>query len=129
MKSMKTIGLIGASALALTAVSAAPSLAQPWRAPAYDHGYDRSYDRRIDSSYVDSLDWRITNAARQGMISWQDARAMRADLRQVQPIAYRVQTGRASNWEYRRLMRVVNRIEAATRTYAVNAPPRWGYRR
>jgi hypothetical protein len=129
MKTLKTIALISASALAFTAVSAAPTLAQPWRAPSYDRGYDRSYDRHIDTAYVDSLNWKITNAARTGVISWQDARAMRADLRQVQPIAYRVQTGQASDWEYRRLMRVVNRIEGATRTYAANMPPRWGYRR
>jgi hypothetical protein len=121
MKTLKTFGLITASALALTA-TAAPSLAQPWRAPP------PAYARHLNTSYVDSLDWRITNAARQGMISWGQANALRAQLREVQPIAYRVETGRASRWEYRRLSRVVDRIEFATRGYAMNDRYRPGWR-
>jgi hypothetical protein len=125
MKTLKTFGLITASALAVAA-TAAPSLAQPWRG-----GYDRpapAYNRHLNTSYVDSLDWRITNAARRNMISWREANALRAQLREVQPIAYRVQTGRASRWEYQRLSRVVDRIESATRGYAMNDRHRPGWR-
>jgi hypothetical protein len=131
MTRLKTLGIIGASALALTTVAATPVLAQPWGYAhrGNDRSYDRSYDRRLNSSYVDSLSWRIDDAARRGMISWGQARSLHAQLRQVQPIAYRVQTGRASNWEYRRLSNVVNRIEAATRSYAMNRPVYGGWRR
>jgi hypothetical protein len=118
MTTLKTFGLITASALALTA-TAAPSLAQPWRAPPAAHA------RHLTTSYVDSLDWRITNAAQHRMITWRQANALRAQLREVQPIAYRVQTGRASRWEYQRLSRVVDRIETATRGYAMNDRGRW----
>jgi hypothetical protein len=121
MKTLKTFGLITASALALSA-TAAPGVAQPWRAPHV------AYDRHLTTSYVDSLDWRITNAAQQRRISWGQANALRAQLREVQPIAYRVQTGRASSWEYRRLSRVVDRIESATRGYAMNDRYRPGWR-
>jgi hypothetical protein len=62
------------------------------------------------------------------MISWGQANALRAQLREVQPIAYRVETGRASRWEYRRLSRVVDRIEFATRGYAMNDRYRPGWR-
>jgi hypothetical protein len=131
MTTLKTIGIIGASMLALSTVTATPVLAQPWGYAHRDHDrtYVRNYDRRLNSSYVDSLSWRIDDAARRGMISWRQARSLHAQLRQVQPIAYRVQTGRASTWEYRRLSNVVNRIEAATRTYAMNRPVYGGWRR
>lgn len=125
MKTLKTLGAIGASALALSAVSTIPAAAQPWRAPAM------TYEHPITASYVQNLDWRITQAARQGAISWGQARALRAQLREVQPIAWRVQRGQATDWEYRRLMRVVNRVERVTQSYAMNAAPpyAWGYRR
>src|SRR4051812_29846230 len=121
MKTLKTFGLITASALALAA-TAAPGVAQPWRAPHV------AYDRHLNTSYVDSLDWRITNAAQQRRISWREANALRARVREGQRIAYRVETGRASRWEYQRLSRVVDRIESATRGYAMNDRYRPGWR-
>ena len=114
MLTLRKIALIGASALAMSSVSAV-SQAQPWgyARPAYDVG-------RLNSSYVDSLDWKITNAAQRGVISWPEARDLRNQLRSVQNYAYRVQTRQASEWEYRRLNNVVTRIEAATTRYAAN---------
>lgn len=129
MNMLKTLGIAAASTLALSTAIATPVLAQPWGYAHRDH--DRTYDRQLNSAYVDSLAWRIDDAARRGMISWGEARSLRAELRQVQPIAYRVQTGQASRWEYRRLANVVNRIETATRSYANNRYPpyAYGYRR
>jgi hypothetical protein len=116
MLRMKTIALIGASALAVSAVSTAAVQAQPWN----HHGYAAYNTGRLTTSYVDSLDWKITNAAQRGMISWGEARELRSELRTVQPLAYRVQTGQARPWEVRRLETTVNRIEAATTRYAYN---------
>ncbi|MGZ6016670.1 MAG: hypothetical protein ACXWKM_13085 [Phenylobacterium sp.] len=116
MRKFKFIALIGASALAVSAASTMSAQAQPWgygyRAPAYDS--------RLTTSYVDSLDWKITTAAQRGVISWGEARELRGELRSVQPLAYRVQTGRANGWEVRRLENTVNRIESATSRYAYN---------
>jgi hypothetical protein len=125
MSKFKTFVVIGASALSLCAASAVSAQAQPWNNYSPAH---RDYEsRQLNTAYVDSLDWRITNAARQGRISWGEARALRAQFRQVQPIAWRVETGQASRWEYQRLARVVARIEAATGGYAANRGPRYGY--
>jgi hypothetical protein len=108
------MALIGASALAVSAASTKSVQAQPW-------GYHRpAYDNRLTTSYVDSLDWKITNAAQRGVISWDEARDLRGELRSVQPLAYRVQTGQASGWEVRRLESTVNRIDSATNRYAYN---------
>ena len=127
MKKMNIMAAVGASALMLAGIAAAPTAAQAQR--YYDRGYDRG--RQLDTSYVDSLDWRINNAARMGAISWRTANRLRADLPRVQPIAWRVETGRASRGEYMRLARTVNRIEAATNTYAATRYPpyAYGYRR
>ncbi|HEY8573781.1 hypothetical protein [Phenylobacterium sp.] len=63
-----------------------------------------------------------------GEISWNQAANLRAQLRTVQPIAYRVQTGVASHGEYRRLARVVDRIERMTATsYASRRAPPYAY--
>jgi hypothetical protein len=127
MRKFKMIALIGASALAFSAASTMTAQAQPY-------GYHGpAYDSRLNTSYVDSLDWKITNAARQGVISWNEARDLRGELRSVQPLAYRVQTGQARGWEVQRLRNVVNRIDAATTRYASNDrryyDRGWNYRR
>lgn len=123
--------LLSLAAVAALGAVAAPAAAQPWG--GYDHRYEnRSYDRRyddrgydhryddrgyvrLDTAYVDSLDWKITNAARYGHISWGEARELKGELRDVQPLAWRVQTGQARGWEVDRLQRAVSHIE-----YAVN---------
>jgi hypothetical protein len=114
MITLKKIALIGASALAVSAASTVAVQAQPY-------GYHGpAYDNRLNTSYVDGLDWKITNAAQRGIISWGEARELRGELRSVQPLAYRVQTGQARGWEIQRLTNVVNRIDSATNRYASN---------
>lgn len=115
---MKSI-LISIAAAAALGCAAAPAAAQGWS----HYGHERS---QLTTAYVDSLDWKITNAAQQGRISWGEARDLRAQFRQVQTSAWRVQTGQASRGEALRLQAVVDRIEDAVngpRTYA------YGYRR
>jgi hypothetical protein len=77
MLNLKKIALIGASALAVSAASTMTVQAQPW-------GYHGpAYDSRLTTSYVDGLDWKITNAAQRGVISWGEARDLRGELRSV----------------------------------------------
>jgi hypothetical protein len=117
MLKLKKIALIGASALALSAVTAVSTQAQPWRGHAPVYGSDSG---RLTTSYVDGLDFKITNAARYRVISWDEARDLRNQLHSVQTLAWKVQTGQANNWEYRRLDNTVSRIEAAINRYAAN---------
>jgi hypothetical protein len=114
---MKTLLLSLAAVAALGAV-AAPAAAQPWG--GYDHRYEDRGDGRLNTAYVDSLEWKITAAARDGRISWGEARELKGELREAQPLAWRVQTGQARGWEVERLERAVNHIE-----YAVNRAPRY----
>jgi opacity protein-like surface antigen len=117
---MKTL-LLSLAAVAALGAAVAPAAAQPYGDDGrYDHRYEGRGYGRLDTSYVDSLEWKITNAARQGVISWGEARSLKGDLRAVQPLAWRVQTGSARPWEVDRLQRTVSRIE-----YAVNRPPRY----
>jgi len=113
MTKFKTIAAIAASAIAIGGTAVSTASAQPWR-------YEHSADNRLTTSYVDGLQWKINNAARQGMISWDEARDLRAQLRSVQPIAWRVQNGQARPWEVNRLEAVVNRIDSLTQGYAYN---------
>lgn len=114
MRKTKFMTAIAASALMLTGAMATAAAAQPWRdrGPVYDN-----HRGDLTSSYVDGLEWRLSNAAREGRIPWGQARELQRELRMVQPLAWRVETGRASQWEHRRLSNVVNRIEAATNNY------------
>lgn len=123
------IFLLSLAAAAAVTGAALPASAQPWRdgghAERYDDrrgpGYDdqRGYGRRggyndhLNSGYVDGLFWKLDNAAREGRLSWGQANRLKADLRQVQELAYPVETGQASNWERRRLEQVVARIDQA----------------
>lgn len=123
MTKLKTIAAIAASTLALGSAGLATTAgAQPWHHD-YDRDYDRDYgynDSRLTTSYVDGLEWKIDNAARNGVISWGQARELRGELRSVQPLAWRVQTGQARPWEVNRLQNVVNRIDGMTQGYAYN---------
>lgn len=89
-----------------------------------------SAGRNLTSSYVDSLEWRINNAAQEGRLPRYEARRLISELRQIQgPAIYRVENGRASAWEIRRVSNVVERIEAATQGYASNRrDDRYSYR-
>ena len=124
MRKKNFMAAVAATALTMTGVAASTAAAQPLRddAPRYE------YSSRLTTSYVDSLDWQITEAARNRVIPWGEARELRSQLRQVQPLAWRVEQGRASQWEHRRLSNVVSRIERATQGYAHNGRyPRYGY--
>ncbi|HEY8573783.1 hypothetical protein [Phenylobacterium sp.] len=121
---MKKI-LIALAATTALAAAAAPAAAQDWRRDndrqwdqRYEQRYDRRGDHRLTSAYVDSLEWKIHNAAQERRISRQEARQLMAEFRQVQTLAHRVETGRASGWERQRLTRVVDRIEQAVNTRA-----------
>lgn len=124
MTKTKIIATIGATAMLMTGAIATTASAQSWR----DHSPRYETSGRLTTSYVDSLEWRINEAARNRAIPRGEARQLLGELRQVQPLAYRVQTGQASQWEYRRLSNVVSRIERATEGYASNGRyPRYGY--
>jgi hypothetical protein len=84
-----------------------------------DHRYEQRYDRRdgrrdgqLTTAYVDRLNWRIQEAAREGRIGWNQARDMQRDLARVHQIAYRYETGQARDWEVDQLQRTVSRIDA-----------------
>jgi hypothetical protein len=117
---MKKI-LLSLAATAALAAAAAPAAAQPWRGHDDVHG-------QMTTSYVDGLQWKIDNAVRERRISWNEARELKAELRQAQPIAWRVQTGQAGYRERQRLDRIVSRIESAVNRYAMNERGR-GWRR
>lgn len=126
MTKLKTFAAIAASTMALTGVTVTAAQAQPWNHDRYydNQRYDNqryeNHDSRLTTSYVDGLDWKINNAARQGQISWRDARGLRGELQQMKPIAWRVQTGQARPWEVNRLEQFVNRVDALTSGYAYN---------
>ena len=128
MTKLKMFAAAGAATLLVAGAMATPAAAQPYR----DHSYaGRHESGRLTSSYVDSLEWRINNAAAERRISYGQSRQLLRDLRTVQgPLVYRVETGRASNGEIRRASAVVSRIEAATQSYAGNRRnDRYGYNR
>ena len=134
MTKLKLMAAIGATALMFGGTVATTASAQPGRYydRNYDRGYDRDYDRghhrggNLTTSYVDSLEWRINNSP----IPGGQRRALLMELRQIQPLAWRVQTGQASRWEYNRLAQGVNRIERATQYASYdNRRERYGYNR
>jgi hypothetical protein len=132
---MKKI-LLSLAALGAVAAAAAPAAAQPWRDhQEYRAGYSAPY--RLTTPYVDGLDWKITNAAREGRLSWGEARELRAEVRSVHDVAWRVQTGEAGPRETERLDRVVSRVEMAVnggghdryRRYGDDRYERYGWNR
>jgi hypothetical protein len=130
MPKLKNIAAATIVSVVLAGAIGAPAVAQPYG--GFRHGYDngpRQYQdagsanmgRNLTSSYVDSLEWRINNAAQQGRISRFEARRLLSDLRQIQgPAIYRVENGRASGWEIRRVSNIVSRVEAETEGYGSN---------
>lgn len=125
MTKLKTIAAIAASAIAIGGTVVSTANAQPWDHDRYYGGRDHYSDNRLTTSYVDGLQWKINNAARNGVISWDQARDLRMQLRSVQPIAWRAQNGQARPWEVNRLEAVVNRIDSLTSGYAYNNRPYW----
>lgn len=105
--------LLSVAAAAALATAAAPAAAQSW-----DRDHGRSYaGARHTTGAVDGLEWKIRNAANEGRITRGEARELMGELRAVQPLAWRVETGQASRWERQRLNQAVNRIERAVNTY------------
>jgi hypothetical protein len=101
MSNLKKMLAIGATALALSADAAVSAQAQD-----------------LNPRYVDSLNWRISNAAQQGRISWGEARELRGELHSVQPLAWRARSGQIDPRDYHRLAWTVHHIEARTSGYA-----------
>lgn len=127
MKTLKTLALIGASALAVSAVSTAAAQAQPYgygdgRYYQQDYrGYDRPVrDGRLTPAYLDRLDARVDAAARQHLMSWSQASDLARSLHVAKPWAEHAQSGYANRWEIQRLRATINRVEAATNRYAYN---------
>jgi len=112
MNSLKNIIIASATALTMTGMAAGMAQAQPGR--YYDRGHDQRVDR-LSTSYVDSLDWKIQNAAQHGRISWREAQDLKGDLNRVKPLAWRYQTGQARPGEINRLERTVDRITQEVR--------------
>jgi hypothetical protein len=135
MKTLKTMALIGASALAVSAVSTAAVQAQPYgyghqyEAQSYGYGHQDRADFRLSTANIDRLNERIVAAARFGRISWGQARELRQELDAVRPLAWRAQTGRANGWEIRRLTTTVERVESVTTRYASNDRDRYRHDR
>lgn len=108
MTKLNMFAAIAASTMAVSGVAMTTAHAQPYG------------DNRLNTSYVDGEAWKIDNAARQGVISWGQARDLHRELQSVQPLAWRAQTGQARPYEIRRLEMVVNRIDSMTQRYAYN---------
>jgi hypothetical protein len=125
MSKFKFMAAVGATALMLSGTVASTAVAQPW---GYSHrGYENSAGG-LNTSYVDGLEWKINNAFREGRISNGERRELLSTLREIQPLAYRNQTGQARAWEVRRLENGVSRIESAVNRYA-GGYGRYGNRR
>ena len=110
---MKKI-LLSLAAVGAIAAAAAPAAAQSWDGHDAGYrggGYESDRGGQAQTPYLDRLNWKILRAAREGRISPDDARELRREVREVQPLAWRVQTGRADRWEVARLERRVGRIE------------------
>lgn len=129
MTKLKIMAAIGAAALMTTSFVATSATAQPWRDNDrgynnYNRGYSEYAPGDLSTSHVDALEWRINNAP----LPPGERRALMREWRQIQPLAWRVQTGQASRWEYDRLARGVARIEQATRYAGVDRRDRrYGY--
>ena len=62
----------------------------------------------------------MSEAARNGLIGRNEARRLKDDLRQVKPLAWKVQNGRANGWERQRFDSTVSRVELAVNRAARN---------
>ena len=121
MHSLKKIIIASTAALAMTGAAAGVAQAQPGR--DYDRGYDHRFEERgpdhrgdrLSTGYVDSLNWKIQAAAREGRISWREAHRLQDDLNQVKPLAWRYQNAQARRWEIDRLEQTVDRISQEVR--------------
>jgi hypothetical protein len=116
---LKNMVVATTAAAVMSGAMASVAQAQPGRyyGGGYEYRYGHGYGGvdRLKTSYVDSLNWQIWNAARGGRISWREARALENELNQVKPLAWRYETGQARPWEIDRLQRTVDRIDSEVR--------------
>jgi hypothetical protein len=121
MNSLKKIIIASSAALTMTGVAASIANAQPYRYYGdrsysdryYGAGIEERRERRTDrltTAFVDSLNWRVQNAAREGRINWREAQRLQNDLNSVKPLAWRYQNGQARQWEVDRLQQTVDRV-------------------
>jgi hypothetical protein len=122
---MKKI-LLSLAAAAALAAAVTPAAAQPWRGhdsndrgPAY-----RSEDRSLS---IPAQEWRIRNAVQQGRISRGEARQLLEELNQLRPAAWRLEHGRANNWDYQQLARGMGHVQAGLGVYASRHEDQYGY--
>jgi hypothetical protein len=80
---------------------------------------------RLTTAYVDSLEWKIDNAAQAGALSHGQANRLRSELHEAQPLAWRVETGQARGYERHRLQGLVSDIEGAVSRVARYDAPRY----
>jgi len=128
MKTLKTLALIGASALAVSALSTAAVQAQPYghayghryEGQTYGYGHRDRVDFRLSTANLDRLTARVDQLGRSGAISHGWAVTLQRELASVRPIAWRAQNGRAGGSEIRRLTDTVTRIDTQTQRYAYN---------
>ena len=123
---MKKI-LLSLTAAAALAAAVTPAAAQPWR----DHdSYYGGYGHRggdNSSSEIRAQDWRIREAVQQGRISHGEARQLMDELRQLQPLAWRLENGRWNNWDYQQLARGLGHVQAMLNVYTSRHEDQYGY--
>lgn len=83
------------------------------RGPTPHSALAQPEDRAIPAvDSVNGLASKINDAARRGRISWSRARELREEVRRAQPLAWKVDHGRASWADRKELNRIVNHIES-----------------
>ena len=80
---------------------------------------------RLTTGYVDGLAWKIDNAVQTRVISPGQGNRLHAELREAQPLAWRVQTGEARGYQRQRLDDLVADIEGSVNRYARYDAPRY----
>jgi hypothetical protein len=116
MTKLKTLGLIGAAALSLTATAAS---AQYRHDDRYDRGYrDAPRGHQSDSggqAYIDRVEWRVRRAQESGRISPRRAAYLLAQVRETRRIAWRYNRDGLNQWERADINRRLNSVQVALR--------------
>jgi hypothetical protein len=116
MTKLKTLGLIGAAALSLTATAAS---AQYRHHDQYDRGYrDAPRGHQSDSggqAYIDRVEGRVRQAQESGRISPRQAAYLLAQVRETRRIAWRYDRDGLNQWERADLNRRLNSVQMALR--------------
>ena len=130
MTKLKTLGLMAASALALSATAASAQYGRYGHAQ-YDRGYrDAPRAHRSDSGgqdYIDRVEWRIRQAQESGRISPRQSAYLLAQLRETRRIAWRYDRDGLNQWERADLNRRLNSIQMVIRGHDRGPDRRYGY--